>query len=252
MADCIVSGYHNHGDLMEFLDSWDKFGHGKLWVADVDPLPGEDNIGKYEDYDDITYLPIDYNCGYAKAINLGASFGNNEVVVAFNADCVLTEGVIEDCEFALMCNDSWGVLGPMQVNKQGKVTHGGIFGTNQNVQFRGWQQPDREEFHDVKEAVTVSGSAYFVKREVWDKVTDLVRVYYPDVLGAMLPTPLYYEETCVSYMARYLGYKVMYYGKAQMIHKWDQTPGGSEKHAKATVARQMFREILDAYGIAHD
>jgi GT2 family glycosyltransferase len=181
--------------------------------------------------------------------------GNNEVLAAFNADTVLTPHVLEDCVNALHQNEDWGVLGPHQVDKQGLTTHAGIFGTNDAPQHRAWHQKDSPEYHDIQEAVTVSGSAYFVKRSVWDKLT-VCPIYaekYPEALGAFLPTPHYYEETFCSYHSRAHGFKVMYYGMASMIHKWHTaTPLGGWAEEQLPISQGIFREMCDLHGISHD
>ena len=256
LIDSIVVTYHTPADLMEFLHSWDKYGEGHLWIINVDAQSASDkDIGKFESHPDITHVAIDHNCGYARAVNLGASFGNNPILAAFNADTILTPGLLEDCALALMKNDDWGVLGPHQVDKAGLTTHAGIFGTNTAPQHRAWHQRDDAEYHDVQEAVTVSGSAYFVKRHVWD-ILHACPIYsdaYPDALGAFLPTPHYYEETWCSYHARAHGYKVMYYGEASMIHKWHTaTKVGGWAEQQMPISQKIFREMCAKHEIACD
>lgn len=256
LIDSIVVTYHTPIDLIEFLASWDRYGEGRLWIMNVDAQSDSDkHIGRYANHPDITHVQIDHNCGYARAVNLGASFGNNPILAAFNADTILTPGLLEDCCHSLMKNQDWGVLGPHQVDKTGLTTHAGIFGTNTAPTHRAWHQKDSPEYHDVQEAVTVSGSAYFIKRNVWDELHScpIYQEAHPEALGAFLPTPHYYEETWCSYHARAHGHKVMYYGEASMIHKWHTaTPVGGWAEKQMPGSQKIFREMCALHSIPCD
>jgi hypothetical protein len=107
----------------------------------------------------------------------------------------------------------------------------------------------------VVEAVTVSGSAFFVKRSVWRELTycPLFTDVVPDAVGAMLPTPHYYEETWVSWHAWGHGYKVVYYGPVVVGHKWHRaSPIGGFADQVMAVSREMFRAACDHHGLSHD
>lgn len=241
---------------MDFVESYyEYYDGGKLWVLDVQPLASQRGICSYQDYPYITYQMVPSNIGYARCINLGASYGENPVIAAFNADCVLTPDLLQNCEDALLANSDWGALGPTQVDQKGRFTHAGIFGTNDQPRHRGWKEIDSGQYDDIQEGVTVSGSAYFIKRAVWDVLTNcpIYKKLHPGAVGAFLPTPHYYEETFCSYHCRAHGYKVMYYGKAKMIHKWHQaSPVGGWAEQQMPISREIFREMCDAHDIEHD
>jgi hypothetical protein len=114
-------------------------------------------------------------------------------------------------------------------------------------------------YRDQINCVTVSGSAYFVRRDVWDDMTNnkQYRELYPDAIGAFLPTPHYYEETWCSYFARHLGYNVVYDGSISIGHSWHASspkPGEGISNADKyfPISREIFRKACDHIGIERD
>jgi GT2 family glycosyltransferase len=203
------------------------------------------------------------NIGYAKACNSAASAVERyhiprKTIAFFNADTRLKPGVLDQCHWLLHQNPDWGVIGPKQVNDEGLITHAGIFGTNTKPELRGWKKKDVGQFNEIRDdAVSVSGSAYFVKRTCWDEMTEcpIYKEIAPDALGAFLPTRHYYEESFASYHARAHGWKVVYCGVgADMIHRWHKASpvGGVAEKVYMPESRKMFREACDKHGIDHD
>lgn len=269
MVHIVVVNYHTHDDLQAFLDSLDAFRpkvHCQVTVVDVEQ--GEEAMiatstkgGKH-----ITWLNVEKNIGYARACNLGALQGIGEnwakqYTMFFNADVRLLPRAIDQLHDAMEANPSWGVIGPKQVSSQNKITHAGIFGTNVAPKHRGWQELNRGQYQDTKEAITVSGSAYMVRNRMWDGLTmcptyrDFVKenVHDPGNSGAFLPTPHYYEETWCSYHARAHGWDVVYFGEACVIHEWHKaSPVGGAADSLMPESQKLFRAACDAHGIARD
>lgn len=251
MLDVVVVDYHTPDLLREFIDSYDRFAPpgATLTIVMVDyGREDEQSTGS------VRTIWIADNCGYAHACNVGAEGGTNDVVLLANADTLLTEGLTECCE-ALMAHEDWGVLGPRQVDENGRITCGGIFGTDESISQRGWQEFDHGQYSSVRDdAKSVSGSLYFVKRKVWQELTDcpVMQEFQPDSQGAFIHTPHYYEETCCSYHARAHGYKIVFYGPVQMIHYWHKAHQiGSWADQPTTVegSKQMMREFCALHSI---
>lgn len=261
--DCIVVNYQTPLDLMEFLASFEQFrpeqAH-QLHVCNVAPLTA-DNETLHNAWVSTEYIcphSWERNVGYARAVNHAAQCHAGpglqfDIIAIFNADVLVTESALDICADQLRDSD-WGALGPRQVDLRGRITSAGIFGTFEAPAHRGWQKPDRD-FNDVLPAVTVSGSAYFIKRSVWEELTwcPQYRQAAPDAEGAFLPTPHYYEETYCSYHAQAHGYPVMYYGPVRMIHKWHKasTVGGWAER-QFPISQDIFRRACDIHGIPHD
>lgn len=262
--DLVVVNYRTPADLGAFLESWEKFQPSwpcDVWIANVAPLSKDLDVGRW--WTDVGctkhHLIHDENVGYARACNHAANFGSRQVIAFFNADVVLTAGALDECYEHLLSNDRYGVLGPRQVDSipRGKLTGTGHFGTHRSPVHRGFHGPDRNNRHsDVRDdAISVSGSAYFVRREMWDELFECptFQQIAPDAEGAFLPTPHYWEETWCSYHAWAHGWKVVYLGTTTIVHKWHQaSPIGGIGEKAIPVSQRMFREACDAHSIPHD
>ena len=253
--DVCVTNYRTPDDLQKFLGSYVDQLSGvetTLNVIDVDPLEPYDGL-----FDKVgEWYETEENIGYARACNFGASLGNREVIALFNADTELFDYTLDECYNALQENPGWGVLGQMQVSRGGRITSSGTEVTHTNLRPRGWRSRQLDRYRDVIECPTVSGSAYFIKRECWNELQDcpIYRSEYPDAEGAFLPTQHYYEETWCSYHAFWHGWRVVYYGLSIMIHEWHQASkiGSATERTLLPESQKMFREMCDAHGIAHD
>jgi GT2 family glycosyltransferase len=178
-----------------------------------------------------------------------------------NADVWLTTSDLVNVQNIFDSNPDIHILGPKQRDENGFITHAGIVGTNTAPAHRGWRQHDPNDvlFRDRIPCVTVSGSAYFIRRSVWEalRYDSGYAKMYPGALGAFLPTPHYYEETWCSYFARHRGYNVVYDGSVSIGHSWHASspkPGEGYSHADSQfkVSQQIFRKACDELGIERD
>lgn len=256
-VDCIVVNYRTPEDLEGFLASYKAFQphYGSLTVVNVEPSEADREIASAST--DIAFqLEFEENVGYSYACNEAASFTRSEVIAFFNADTRLTADVVDICYQALMSHQSWGVLGPRQVDDRNRLTHAGIMGTGDRPTLRGWMEYDSGQYNEINpHAVSVMGSAYFIKREVWDELMDceIYREQVPWAKGAFLPTPHYYEETWCSYHARAHGWQCVYFGLVSMIHRWHKaSPVGGFADKHFTTSQEEFRRVCDAHGIPRD
>lgn len=255
-TNIVVVNYKTPDLLEDFIRSAVKFAPSNRTTLTVVDICPERHIDPGVDCG-LLYIPLKENVGYAQACNIGAQGqdGNGEVILLANADTLLSDG-FEECIDQLMTHDDWGVLGPRQVNEHGLITAGGIFGTEQSIGQRGWNDADMGQYSDVREdAKTVSGSLYFIKRTLWDELTQcpLYQEAEPGAVGAFLHTPHYYEETFCSYHARAHGKKCVYYGPVQMTHLWHRASvhgGWADQQFQPSL--EMYRRACEIHGIEHE
>lgn len=280
--DIVVVNYHTPLDLRDCLNSIrDHEPRCPYTVTVVNVEAGENDTAMAWDVlegegwhrrTDFRVIDTISNVGYARACNEASRLGRRDTILFLNADTALKTPVLDECRNALHSDSTWAILGPCQVDQRNRVVHAGIFGTLDNPRWRGnFHGPMRDEYTDVRDdAVTVVGSVYFVKRAVWDEMTNskeyqgvvsrwfnqhnhdsLVEV---KAFGAFLPTQHYYEETFCSYHAQHLGYKVVYYGPAVVMHKWHasspQGKEGGDRHWKSS--QRFFKFACESMGIPHD
>jgi len=271
MIDLCVVNYNTRKLLQRFLDTLHsdvKSPNGalkknwNLYITDNDSSDDfiawiRENEEKY--LIDRTYLKT--NVGYSYACNYMAMKSSGDIVGLLNGDTWMTS---EDCLRIQQIFDedpNIHILGTKQRDENGFITHAGIVGTNTAPKHRGWRQYDPEDllYKDRIECVTVSGSAYFVRRDVWDHLSNHpeYKKLHPTALGAFLPTPHYYEETWCSYFAKHLGYNVVYDGSVSMGHSWHASsarPGEGTSHVDHyfPISREIFRKACDHFGIERD
>ena len=249
-VDVVVVNYHTDELLADFIysyaqNAWEGCTLTAVHV-EVNALPK-----LFKQVYDHTAMGFTENVGYARACNAGAHRGHNDVILLANADTLLSDG-LRECHDALMAHEDWGILGPRQTNEQNLITAGGIFGTETSIGQRGWNQQDAGQFNAVEEAMSVSGSLYFIKRKVWDELTQCqyMQDMFPGIEGAFIPTQHYYEETCCSYHARNHGYKCIFYGPVKMTHYWHKASAiGGYAEQQVEPSKRLMREFLGSHGI---
>ena len=267
MIDLCVVSYNTRPLLERLLNTLhtgaDKdFRLWNLYIADND---SQDDTVQWLSQNESNYsidkIFINKNIGYSGACNQLAAHGNGEIIALLNSDVWFTNEDINAIHSIFDSDESIHILGPKQRDENGFITHAGIIGTNTAPAHRGWRQHDPEDlmFKDRIPCVTVSGSAYFIRRSVWESLTNDLeyKQMYPSSIGAFLPTPHYYEETWCSYFARHRGYNVVYDGSVSIGHSWHASspkPGEGYSHADAQfkLSQSIFRKACDTIGIERD
>lgn len=261
MIDLCVVHYNTPSLLMRLLETCHSDYSKNIWnmyLADngssgeTDSWIGQ-NLYKYN----VKKYFKNENIGYSAACNSLASKGDGEIIGLLNGDVWFTTKDMIMVQDFFDNNPDAHILGPKQRDEDGYITHAGIVGSNIKPVMRGWREhdPDDSLYKDRVQCVTVSGSAYFIRREVWNNMT-----YHPKyqnlvsgAIGAFLPTPHYYEETWCSYFARHLGYNIVYDGSISMGHSWHKSsPIGGLADQQFRVSQKLFREACDYFGIERD
>lgn len=267
MIDLCIVNYNARRLLQRMLDNLhsDLANTPKVWKLFIMDNESTDDfipwIRQNEERYEIDRVYIRENIGYSAACNYMASQGESDIIALLNSDVWMTSEDLLKIQALFDENPDIHILGPKQRDENGLITHAGIVGTNTAPKHRGWREsdPNDELYKDRINCVTVSGSAYFIRREVWDAMTnnEQYRAMHPEAKGAFLPTPHYYEETWCSYFARHLGYNVVYDGSVSIGHSWHaSTPRPGEGFSKVDtyfpISREIFRKACDTIGIERD
>jgi len=261
MIDLCVVNYNTRPLLQRLLNTLHSDYQPDVWnlyLADNDS-PDDScewalrNISNYHYTDFIR----NKNIGYSAAVNDLARLGSGDIIAILNADVWMKTADVSSMQAFFDKNSDIHISGPKQRDEDGYITHAGIVGTNIKPVMRGWKEfdPKDQKYRDVTDCVTVSGSAYFIRREVWEAMTSNKEYLsiVPSAVGAFLPTPHYYEETWCSYFARHLGYNVVYNGQVSIGHSWHKSsPLNGEADKKFKVSQKIFRDACDALGIERD
>lgn len=258
MIDLCVINFDTCDKLLRLFDTLefnpDLF---NLWIADNGSTDGSHLFPEFRPPGGRYQFVQNENVGYSAACNQLAAMGTGDIVALLNADIWFTAQDLEKIQAIFDQDPTIGVFGPKQRNENHQIKHGGIVGTNTAPKHRGWNELDPGDvlYKNRVECVTVSGSAYFVRRTVWDELTncEVYRTLYPEATGAFLPTPHYYEETWCSYHATAHGYKIIYDGSVSIGHTWHaSSPWGGEADQKFQISQEIFRKMCDFHNIPRD
>jgi len=256
---CVVS-HNTRVKLKRLLDclTADNDGCWNIKVQDNDSVDGSRELLASRPEVSETLLYPNIGSRYGAACNRLAAMGTAPYIGLLNGDVWLSTGDLRALE-ATFEETGAAIVGPKQRDERNRVRHGGIFGTEDSPTFANrWGVQDIKDirYREREEALTVAGSAYFIRRDVWNELTkdDLYQTFTNGAVGAFLPTPFYYEETWCSYFARHKGYTVLYDGTVSIGHSWAaSTPHGNSVLMKwKEESHKMFSEICDLYGIKHD
>lgn len=261
-VDLCVVNYNTKDKLIRLLDhlhsdyEWNVW---NLYIADNESTDGSVEWLKqnYKDYK-ISYVLYNKNIGYARAINHLATLGRSKYLAAVNADTWFTTNHVNQMINSFESNPNQAICGPKQVDESNVIRHGGIFWDGEtNPVHRGWQQHDPQDslYKDRKQCWTVSGSMYYVRRSVWNELTNYVdyRALYPNAEGAFLPSKHYFEETFCSQLAQHLGYEVWYDGTVETIgHTWHASNKVGSNNAAFAESRMQYIDACNYIGIKHE
>lgn len=178
---------------------------------------------------------------YAQSVNRSLARGTAPYVLALNADTRMLEPPVQIVALFEEHADI-AVIGPRQIDEQRRITHAGIVGDNFDRTHRFWMQPldqvGRQCGECVLDVPTVSGSVYFARRAVWEK------------LGGFLETRHFYEETALDFAVRKAGWRVVYTGATTWEHLFNQSPVDEAWRVRAAAeSRQAFYRYCTERGI---
>lgn len=259
-VDLCVVNYNTKYQLQRLLDTLAKDDDGCSWelfIADNDSTDGSKEFLKsLSNNYRVKVISHNLNIGYAKAINKLAAMGHSPYVAALNADVWLCTEDVKAIEKTFENDPKAAVVGPKQRDEKGHIRHAGIMWQNGGFYHRSWAIPDpldRIHVGEVIECGTVSGSAYFVRRSIWDEMTScpIFQKEFPGAPGAFGETPLYFEETLLSRHVKAHGYKVLYDGTVSIGHTWAaSTPEGNNSNAHyIPISKEMYVKFCRAHDI---
>lgn len=265
-VDLLVVNYNTKDKLKRLLDTLheDYLSSNiewKLYVADNGSEDGSYQwLKENRDNYNIETVFKNPNVGYSAAVNAMANVSESDILAAVNADTWFSSVHVEAANRSFKDHPNQAIMGPKQLDEKGIIRHGGIFWNGDKSEdpvHRGWNQADFNDvaFHKREQCWTVSGSLYYVRRSVWDEMTNhpVYRELHPRALGAALETFMYFEETFTSVFAQHLGYEVWYDGTIPTAgHSWhaSNNPGDNVHHFHNS--KVVYVETCDKLGINHE
>ena len=182
-------------------------------VVDNDSHDGSVQFLK-KNFPGVKVVESDENLGFGRGNNLGVSmYPDYDAYLFLNNDVSVPKGWLKELVKVLESDKNIGAVGPKVLyskKRDGKYIINSA-GIEVDKHFMAYDRYDKQEdnpkYDVVEEVDALMGSAFLVRREVFDKA------------GGFNPKMfLYYEDVDLSLRIRDLGYKVVYCGKSKVFH----------------------------------
>jgi hypothetical protein len=232
MLDLVIVNYRTAAMTAECVRSfleWTELDH-TLTVVDNGSGDGSAEMLS-RTFPQVRVLANPANLGYAKACNLGALAGQGDHLIFLNSDVLALPGWDRPLVACLEGDARIAVAGPKLVNAQNLIVGAGVVGTNAQPVIRGWQEPDRGQYDQPTDCLSVCGAAYAIKRRLIPVLGLFDERYF-----------FYYEEADYSYHAREMGCRVVYCPASKLVHHHAQTARLVPAVTYSEQGRRLFAE----------
>ncbi|WP_238858711.1 glycosyltransferase family 2 protein [Clostridium sp. YIM B02569] len=250
----IIVNYNTYNLTKQTIDSIIKDHHDFNYeIILVDNASSDGSINKLQDeYRNIVItqklriIINKDNLGFAKANNIGIKFARGKYILLLNSDTMLKENCLEKCLAKMEKDKNIGALGCKVVLANGELDH---------ACKRGFPTPKASLYYFLKlhkknpskygqynalhlsednigEVDCLTGAFMLMPKSIFDKVGGLDEDFF-----------MYGEDIDLCYKIKELGYKILYYPKAQIIHY----KGGSSKKKRSKVIYDFHQAMWIFY-----
>lgn len=200
----------------------------------------------------ITVIDNTKNYGYGKALNIGSRRVQGELLLFVNSDTLFYNKAIERMVEKIKHDKSVGFIGPQIVDKDSKVSQSisntpflpkalVVFSplrmiwpfTNIDKKFHRYDENRSKELS----VEAVGGMCMLTRKSVFDKVGGFDERFF-----------MYFEEADICYRVRKLGYSIIYFPKARVMHLLGRSSQDTEWIRK-TFEQSRFNFFRKYHGI---
>lgn len=257
-----VVNYRTPADLQSCIESFLTYPPDvdcSVYIVNVDPQPDDTAVARSYLSEGIDVVEVYSNIGYARAINLAGSLEDADVKAAFNADVEFRPGVVDACVDALKENEDWGVVGPRQVDRSGRIVHAGIFRGPDKPYHRGWMEKTSNYRDFRSDCWSLSGSALFTRSSCWEELTacSVYQRQFDKPIGPWSNLQLFHEDEQLCRHAVAHGWKCGFVGSHTMVHalhgsvdKYAPLSPGSAGCLLLDESEQRYVAFCKAHGMA--
>jgi GT2 family glycosyltransferase len=212
-ASIVMVSYNSKHKLMPCLESVLRALPDDCELIVVDNASVEDNADAIAaSFPEIALIRSDKNLGFAGGCNLGVRYAQGKQLVFLNPDTLVEPGWLDGLLVPFASDDRIGLVtsqillmaDPGRLNTCGCNIH--ITGL---TLCRGMGQP-RDSYTQVDEVGAISGAAFAIRRNLFDKLGGFDEVMF-----------LYLEDTDLSWRARLAGYKTVYTPASLVLHDYE-------------------------------
>lgn len=223
LISVITLNYNQTDATCEFLESCKNLDYPdyEILICDMNSGHSPEEAIKKVNHPAARLIRSDKNLGFAGGNNLGMREARGELFFLVNNDTVLPPDILKVLVSAFLEHENTGAISP----KIKFYHHPDILQYSGFTPFNfktgrtfspGYRQADNGKYDLITETAGVHGCAMMVSREVYLLTGGLDERFF-----------LYYEEWDWSERIKKAGYKILYCGKTQVLHKDSLTVGKS-------------------------
>jgi len=241
-ASIIVVSYNSENYIKKCIESLLDTNYPNYEIIVVDNASQDNSLKILKEFQGrIKLIESKKNLGFGGGNNLGIKNSNGEIIVLINPDAYVTPDSIRELILPFLTDDQIMITGS-KILYPGTTkiqSAGGIIYKNGLSRHIGYGEQDSNQYNFPRTVDYVTGAAMAIRRKLFEKTGLFDPIY----------NPAYYEETDKCFVARKLGYKVVYAPKSTVFHYESTTLGvGSESYLKLFHTNR-FKFIYKNFGI---
>ena len=250
----LIISYNVVDDLKECLSS--IFGNIKDLSVEVIVVDNASKDGSSEmvkkDFPDCLVIESKENLGFAKANNLAYKSSKSKTLLFLNPDTIITGVGLKTGINKFMSDSTIGAMGPLLLNSDNTIQKGairkfpGVIDTIVRLTFlrkipfvrdlaKNYRMRDFD-FSTSSQVEQISGAAFFVKKDVFEKVGFFDENFF-----------VFYEEVDLCKRIYENGFKIIYDPEINIIHKGGKSSENENGFVRAVNIRSLlyyFRKHL--------
>jgi len=238
----VVVSYNSEQYIIKCIDSLLKSKYPNFEIIVVDNSSKDNSLQKLREFkNNIKLIESKKNLGFSGGNNLGIQNSQGEITVLINPDVYVTEDSILELILPLLNDHKIMITGSkiLYPNSKKIQSAGGLFNKNGLTSHIGYGEQDNHKYNYLKSVDYVTGAAMAIRKKLFD-ITGLFDTIY---------FPAYYEEAEKCFIARKLGYKVVYSPKSTVYHFESITHGVGSKSYLRMFHTNRFKFIYKNFDL---
>jgi len=211
LISIIIVTFNSGKFISECLDSILDSNYPKMEVIAVDNGSTDNSIDQLSKYKDkIKIISAGKNLGFASGNNLGIKESNGEIIILINPDVFVTKNSFRELVLPFLSDNKIMITGPkiLYPHSSKIQSAGGMLYKNGLSRHIGYGEKDTNQYDFARTVDYVTGAAMAIRKKLFDITGLFDDIYFP----------AYFEEVEKCFLAKKLGYKVVYSPQSTVYH----------------------------------
>ncbi len=217
MISIVIPNYNGLVHLKACFDSLKNQSQKDYIIVLVDNNSSDDSVKfTMQNYPEVKIVKLNYNTGFAKAVNEGIKICDTEFILLLNNDTECDQDFLNEMLSGFKEKDVGSVAGKMLNYFDRKIIDdaGDFIKSRGSPYARGFEEPDNGQYEKEEYIFGACAGAALYRSEIFKKVG-----YFDEDFFA------YYEDVDFSFRMQLAGYKCFYNPRAVCYHKRGATTG---------------------------